>query len=57
MELISLGGILVGGVDEGNFELLGVVSRCLSHVRDILGHNDILSSSRGDATYNLLISG
>jgi hypothetical protein len=56
MQIISLGGILVGRVHDGDVEFLGVVSGRKSHVFDIPRDGDILASGRGDAAHDLFVA-
>lgn len=50
---VGLGGVLVGGVDDRDVELLGVVPGRQPHVLDILGYGDIMARGRGEALHGL----
>lgn len=53
MQVVGLGGVLVGRIDDGHVELLGVVPRREPHVLDVPGYGDILAGGRGDAAHDL----
>lgn len=55
MQIAGLGGVLVGGVDEGDVELLGMVSGREPHVLDLRRYGDVSAGCRGDAAHNLLV--
>lgn len=53
--MVGLGGVLVGRVDEGDVELLGMVSGREPHVLDFVRYGNISAGGRGDAAHGLLV--
>lgn len=49
MQVVGLGLVFVGRVDNGRLQLLGVVPGGFSQVRQVLRHSDILATRGGEA--------